>query len=87
MADGYDYDPDDWQGGDPDRITAGELRAMGLPVPDDIPDCGNVARASLRVTLGPDKIEDGVLITNFAVTFTEPFTWVAVKITIDKGDL
>jgi hypothetical protein len=66
----------------PDRITAGELRAMGLAVPDSIPDCGNVARSSMVIRQTGSELKGDVLNVGMSVTFTEPFQWVTVPITI-----
>jgi hypothetical protein len=75
---------------DPDlHVTAGELRGMGVPIPEDIPDCGWVPKESFRVGLGdPKQRKDGEWPLDITVTyiFTEPFRWVAGTFTINQLD-
>jgi len=71
-----------------DRITAGELRSWGISVPDSIPDCGNIPRSSMIISADNDqsKLEGDILTVGMSVTFTEPFQWIEVPITIvDQG--
>lgn len=64
-------------------ITAGELRASGITVPADIPDCGWIRRASIRLScpgIAPptelERRERRLPEVKIDVTFTEPFQWV-----------
>lgn len=68
-------------------VTAGELRARGFDVPKDIPDCGWVSRASMRVTPGKatGDATTGRLNVDFTVDFTEPFRWVTANVTIGES--
>lgn len=59
--------------------TAGELRDMGFPIPDSIPDCGWVPRASVRVNPASatdvDPNDPTVVRFTTDVDFLEPFRW------------
>lgn len=61
--------------------TAGELRAAGYPIPENVPDCGWIRRSAIR--LGPNSgvsVKGSRINVSLPVTFTEPFRWVAVEI-------
>ena len=62
------------------HLTAGQLRAMNVPVPDDIPDCGWVPRSAIVFESGSVD-DDGF---KMDVSFTEPFKW--FKFTFVVGD-
>lgn len=66
-------------------ITAGELRAMGVPVAEGIPDVGWVPRSAILVDLGRSKLEpDGVTLTmELGVTFRVPFRWISVDVKVE----
>lgn len=68
-------------------VTAGELRARGVPVPEDIPDVAWVPRASLVVKTGEAKMGDepGKIVLSLAVEFTAPFRWLELSCTIEDG--
>jgi hypothetical protein len=66
------------------RITAGELRAMGYAIPDNIPDCGNIPRHSMQMRATGGDVSGDTLTMNLEVTFTEPFTWFEATVTVDK---
>lgn len=68
-------------------ISAGELRAIGLNVPADIPDCATVPRCSVHYKAGDDKpdqvaIDSNVLVVDIAVTFSEPFKWFEATVVV-----
>lgn len=76
----------------PDRITAGELRAMGYPIPDSIPDCGHTSRAGMRTVpvrsvaaenIG--QVTNGELVIDLETTFTEPFKWITLNVVVTKS--
>ena len=75
MIDTESYDP-------ATCITAGELREAGAEVPDNVPDCGWVPRASMRLTPGKATHDTKTkrLSIDVGLTFTEPFRWVDVKV-------
>jgi hypothetical protein len=64
-----------------DCITAQELREAGVPVPDNIPDCGWIPREAWKW-----RVEDIVEISEgrgratIVVKFTEPFRWAEVEL-------
>jgi hypothetical protein len=61
-------------------ITAGELRAARVEVPDSIPDCGWVPKASIRLGVPEGSVDgDGNLVINTPVEFTEPMRWISFK--------
>ncbi len=63
------------------RVSAGELREMGVAVPEDVPDCGWVPRASLRIgdVTSASLGENGLPNLHISIEFTEPFRWVEVS--------
>ena len=66
-------------------ITAAELRTMGLAVPKSIPDEGWVPRASMKFKVGRASIDGGTLGMSVEFSFTEPFRWLELNVTVDKG--
>lgn len=71
---------------DDDRISAGELRELGVPVPENIPDCATVPRRSMQLKVGSSSVapDKQTLNMNFDVTFTEPFKWFTATVFIEK---
>jgi hypothetical protein len=73
-------------------ITACELRAAGVPIPDSIPDCGWVLRTSIKWGVGPATAEDnselGVVSVCISAEFTKPFTWIRLEVEAadERGD-
>lgn len=70
-------------------VTAGELRAMGYPIPDDVPDCGWVPRHSMRTKAATpehsqEDIEAGILRMDVVTQFLVPFRWIQLDTTITK---
>lgn len=74
------------------HITAGELRAAGATIPDNIPDCGWVPRSALTISrvvhVDPARVPEdmgaGALPNIELVTSTtEPFRWIEIKGTIE----
>lgn len=70
------------------RITAGELRALGLNLPENIPDCGHVSRTAIRhVASTEDPIKlmaDGAVQFGIDVFIDEPFCWVELNVTATR---
>jgi hypothetical protein len=60
------------------RISAGELRAIGLPIPDDVPDCAWIPRSAMLIEVTEVTAENGILTTHLVTRFSEPFKWVSV---------
>lgn len=59
-------------------VTAMELRSVGIPIPESIPDCAWVPRRAMipkigEFTAGP---EQGVVSITTYIEFAEPFRWV-----------
>lgn len=66
-------------------VTAGELRARGIPIPDTIPDVGWIPRHGLH--LGESEVtvdEKEVAHINVSLTFPYPFRW--INMTFDLGE-
>lgn len=65
-------------------ITAGELRSMGIPIPESIPDCGWVSRHAIEFKEKSciETKEYGKLKFEFDVKVHEPFHWVTATFTI-----
>lgn len=70
-------------------ITAGELRAVGVPVPDNIPDCGWVPRWAWTFKAEPAEHQAAqspdVISMEVSHRFSEPFRWVDVKALVEKA--
>jgi len=69
-------------------ITAGELRAAGAVVPENIPDCGWVPRHALRYEVGKATGDPatGRFSVGIGVTFLQPFRWLEVTVDCTSGD-
>jgi len=68
-----------------DRISAGELRASGTRIPDDVPDCATVPRHAIKIdVLSTSFTSDHRMIVDANVTITEPFEWIDLSVTITK---
>lgn len=70
-----------------DRISAGELRAMGAKLPDSIPDVATVPRSALRfdhANMTSFIDERGVLRMSVNVQVDAAFEWVEIDAVI-KG--
>ena len=67
-------------------ITAGELRASGIQIPQDIPDCGWVPRWAVVPIPGSAVVtekEKGCLLSvGFSLTTTVPFQWITMSCTV-----
>lgn len=70
----------------PDRITAGELRAMGYAIPASIPDCGNIPRNSMTMREVGSSAAGDTMTMAVEVTFNAPFTWAEATVTIPYSD-
>lgn len=71
-----DYDPTTC-------ITAAEMRASGWRVPDDVPECAWVPRASLRFDKFTRSRMDGNTLRGVvSMTMTVPFQWVETTVRI-----
>ena len=68
-------------------ITAGKLRASGIAVPNDIPDCAWVPKHTMRFgepDVAMDAEDPTKVRVNVPVTFAVPFRWVRVNVTLDN---
>jgi len=76
-----DYDPDTC-------ITAGELRADGVNIPDTIPDCAWISRSSLiPVSFNAVHVgNNGAVCIETSCSITEPFRWIEATITLPGKD-
>jgi hypothetical protein len=65
-------------------ITAGQLRALGWPLPETIPDVGWIPLASIKTTFRVDRTTNpmatGMLRGEIVHEFTEPFRWVDASV-------
>jgi len=81
-GDGREYDP-------LLHLTAAELRAVGVPIPEQIPDCAWLPRRALTVVPHSAKAESfgDPDHREFRVTWTmqssEPFRWLEIKGTLE----
>jgi hypothetical protein len=60
--------------------TAGELRAAGIEVPANVPDCGWIPRGSMTIGGKPVVAYDAKakrIKVAFRAVFTVPFRWIA----------
>lgn len=75
---GQEYDPKTC-------ITAGELRAAGFVIPDDIPNVGWVRRTSIDWD-GDVAIEeiDHKIRASVKFRFTEPFQWITATFKMER---
>ncbi len=66
-------------------LTAGEVRAIGVELPESVPDCAWVPRWAMRTELG--KVTDGdtpgSVDMMIGISFSVPFTWIELKIEVD----
>lgn len=71
-----------------DLVSAGELRAMGIPVPDTIPDCATTKRSAIRMHVGPTTGDPGARTVNVRVdvAFDAPFEWIEMKVELGGDD-
>lgn len=65
-------------------VTAGELRAAGIPVPESVPDCGWIPRGSMvpgpeAPTVSHDPAT-GVFSVQIPFGFSQPFRWIEVDL-------
>lgn len=69
------------------HVTAAELRASGIPVPDNIPDLAFVRRGSIIPTASvvdvtADDTAAGRMRATLRFDFTEPFQWIEVDVVL-----
>lgn len=69
-------------------ITAGELRALGVAVPDDVPDCGWVRRSAMRFHVGEASMDRdaGRFSIGVVVELIEPFRWVSITLDLPRAE-
>ena len=69
-------------------ITAKELRAKGIPVPESIPDCGWIPRwAAIPTDVKTSfDVDDQRLDATFTFRFAVPFKWIDIEFTIEKQE-
>jgi hypothetical protein len=68
-------------------ITAGDLRSVGIPVPERIPDCAWISRSAVKcVPILPEqafeRVARGEFAVEFKITFLEHFRWVTVQCSV-----
>jgi len=71
-------------------ITACELRAIGVPIPAHVPDCGWIKRTAISmkpvaVKATPGEIAQGMMTVNLETVITQPFRWIELNATITKA--
>ena len=73
-------------------VTAGELRAMGIPIPERVPDVGWIPRTAMRWTgaapgaTTEEEKAQGILNLSLEVRFTEPFQWIDVEFDVKETE-
>ena len=69
-------------------VTAGDLRAMGIQLPENIPDCGWVHRDALEISstsVGPPlPSPDGKITIDVVMKLTKPFRWIELDLVVEK---
>lgn len=65
-------------------ITAGELRGLGIRLPEDIPDVAWVPRIALVFKPGKGRVEGDKLLVDVGVEVLAPFRWVSVDLVIGE---
>ena len=68
-----------WQrySGSVDRIAAGELRAFGFVLPEQIPDCATTPTSGMQLHANAaEAATDNMLALDLSLSLAEPFTWV-----------
>lgn len=68
-----------------DRITAGELRVMGIPVPSNIPDVASIPRRAMKMTVGEVTSMDGdkTAVVSISVKFEANFEWIQLDLVLE----
>lgn len=68
-----------------DRITAGELRVMGIPVPSNIPDVASIPRSAMKMSVGEVTSMDGdkTVVVNVSIKFEANFEWIQLDLILD----
>jgi hypothetical protein len=67
-----------------DRISAAELRAMGINIDASIPDCATTSRSGMTCSVVSSFMDGDTLQANLSVTISEPLTWVEVTVLVEK---
>jgi hypothetical protein len=71
---------------DPKLTYAGDCRALGITLPDSIPDCAHVPRESIvfgkpeTEKLTDEEIDEGMVSLSLPVVFTVGFEWVVIRL-------
>lgn len=68
------------------HISANEIRQMGYPLPEHIPDCATIPRNSICIEVysraNEQDVAAGKLRMGFSLSFSKPFTWLDATIDI-----
>lgn len=64
------------------RITAGELRALGLPVPDSIPDEAGVDRSTISWSIDGAHEEGDRVVVAATLHINVPFEWIHIRFVV-----
>lgn len=72
-------------------VTALELRELGIPIPECVPDCAWVERSAVQYELKPydgpgAEPGDQVLRLDWNVKFHKPFKWITMNLVITRND-
>lgn len=67
-----------------DRITACELREMGVPIPSSIPDCASIPRSAMKMSVGEVTSMNGekTVVMNVDINFTASFEWIQLDLVL-----
>jgi hypothetical protein len=75
-------------------LYAGVLRAMGISIEPDVPDCAWIPIGSIIFGHNNPEIPDEttnqehhMMTVNYSIKFTEPWRWIEISGTIDMGNI
>lgn len=67
-----------------DRISAGQLRALGCNIPKHVPDCASVPRAALVFGETVCRCDGDVLHCSLSIQINAPFEWVETEFVLGE---
>lgn len=71
-----------------DRITAGELREQGWPVPETVPDVASVPRSAVRMkvsSVAADPADPSRAVITLTATLDAPFEWIFIDCVLEPS--
>lgn len=67
------------------RVSAGELRQLGLNVPDGVPDCATVRRSAIRMKVSDTQCSPSTISFGVDVEILDAFEWVEITFVASKN--